>query len=352
MLGATAMKTLGHTKKKRRRPLLPYLLILPTVVFVILFTVWPTILAFYQSFFLQRLNVARFREPTFIGIENYVDLFTDPRFLRVLSNTLLYVLGTVPISIVLAFLFALLVNRKLRGIGLARLFLFYPTVLPLVSAATVWMFFFTPDYGLLNSALRLLGYSGPENWTGNPDLALLAVAIVAVWKNAGYYMIFYLAGLQSLPTDVFEAAALDGANWWQQLWRIAFPLYRRLRGGRPGWGQLVATVVAHRFPPPETHDAFHHDHRLYRRVPDRGPRLCADSRWPQPGQHRAAFLSLAGEVRKPGCGPGGDSHRHPGRVTADLYRDELYTLGTQGGDQCLMTCPLPGEGWPASETGW
>ncbi len=221
------MKTLGHTEKKRRRPLLPYLLILPTVVFVILFTVWPTILAFYQSFFLQRLNIARFREPTFIGIENYVDLFTDPRFLRVLSNTLLYVLGTVPISIVLAFLFALLVNRKLRGIGLARLFLFYPTVLPLVSAATVWMFFFTPDYGLLNSALRLLGYSGPENWTGNPNLALLAVAIVAVWKNAGYYMIFYLAGLQSLPTDVFEAAALDGANWWQQLWRIAFPLLRR-----------------------------------------------------------------------------------------------------------------------------
>lgn len=207
--------------------MLPYLLILPTVVFVILFTVWPTILAFYQSFFLQRLNIARFREPTFIGIENYVDLFTDPRFLRVLTNTFLYVLGTVPISIVMAFLFALLVNRKLRGIGLARLFLFYPTVLPLVSAATVWMFFFTPDYGLLNSGLRLLGYSGPENWTGNPDLALLAVAIVAVWKNAGYYMIFYLAGLQNLPTDVFEAAALDGANWWQQLWRIAFPLLRR-----------------------------------------------------------------------------------------------------------------------------
>lgn len=221
------MKTPGHTEKKRRRLLLPYLLILSTVVFVVLFTVWPTLLAFYQSFFRQRLNIARFRDPVFIGVENYVDLFTDSRFLRVLSNTFLYVLGTVPISVVLAFLFALLVNRKLRGIGLARLFLFYPTVLPLVSAATVWMFFFTPDYGLLNSALRLLGYSGPENWTGNPHLALLAVAIVAVWKNAGYYMIFYLAGLQSLPTDVFEAAALDGANWWQQLWRIAFPLLRR-----------------------------------------------------------------------------------------------------------------------------
>jgi len=213
--------------EKRRAPLLPYLLILPTVFFVILFTVWPTILSIYQSFFRQRLNIARFRDPTFIGLENYIDLFTDDRFLRVLSNTFLYVLGTVPISVVLAFLFALLVNRKLRGIGLARLFFFYPTVLPLVSAATVWMFFFTPDYGLLNSVLRLLGYSGPENWTGNPHLALLAVMIVAIWKNGGYYMIFYLAGLQNLPTDVFEAAALDGANWWQQLWRIAFPLLRR-----------------------------------------------------------------------------------------------------------------------------
>ena len=115
----------------------------------------------------------------------------------------------------------------LRGIGLARLGFFYPTILPLVSAATIWMFFFTPDYGLFNTALRFLGYSGPENWTANPNLALLSVMIVAVWKNAGYYMIFYLAGLQGLPTDVFEAAAIDGASWWQSLWRIAFPLLRR-----------------------------------------------------------------------------------------------------------------------------
>ena len=127
----------------------------------------------------------------------------------------------------LAFLFALLLNRKVRGVGFVRLGFFYPTILPLVSAATSWMFFFTPDYGLFNSTLQLLGYSGPQNWTGNPDLALLSIMIVMVWKNAGFYMIFYLAGLQSLPTDVFEAAAIDGANWWQMLWRVAFPLLRR-----------------------------------------------------------------------------------------------------------------------------
>ena len=89
------------------------------------------------------------------------------------------------------------------------------------------MFFFTPDYGLFNTALQLLGYRGPQNWTGNPSLALPALMIVAIWKNAGYYTIFYLAGLQNLPTDVFEAAALDGATWWQQLRHIAFPLLRR-----------------------------------------------------------------------------------------------------------------------------
>jgi sn-glycerol 3-phosphate transport system permease protein len=217
----------NSVRSRKRRSPLPYLLILPTAFFVALFTAWPTALAIYQSFFRQRLNIAKFREPTFVGLENYADLFGDDRFQRVLLNTFLYVLGTVPASILLAFLFALLVNRSMRGIGLARLGFFYPTILPLVSAATIWMFFFTPDYGLFNTALRFIGYSGPENWTANPNLALLSVMIVAVWKNAGYYMIFYLAGLQSLPTDVFEAAAIDGANWWHSLWRIAFPLLRR-----------------------------------------------------------------------------------------------------------------------------
>lgn len=206
---------------------MPYLLTLPTLIFVALFTVWPVLLSIYQSFFLQRMNIARFREPTFVGLLNYKELFSDPYFLKVISNTFSYVIGTVPVSILLAFLFALIVNRKVRGIGWLRLAFFHPMVLPMVSAATIWLFFFTPDYGLFNSALRFLGYSGPENWTGNPNLALLSVIIVAIWKNSGFYMIFYLAGLQNLPQDVFEAADLDGANYWDKLWQITFPLLRR-----------------------------------------------------------------------------------------------------------------------------
>lgn len=216
-----------NTDRKRSIPL-PYLLIFPTAVFVALFTAWPVILSVYQSFFLQRMNIARFREPTFIGLGNYINLFTDPYFIQVIKNTLVYVLGTVPVSILLGFLFAMLVNRKVRGIGFFRLAFFHPMVLPMVSAATIWLFLFTPDYGLFNSALRLLGYTGPENWTGNPNLAILSVIIVAIWKNSGYYMVFYLAGLQNLPEDVYEAAALDGANGWQTLWKITFPLLRRI----------------------------------------------------------------------------------------------------------------------------
>lgn len=219
--------TMKKATWKHRVPLLPFLLILPTLFFVTLFTVWPTLLSLYQSFFRQRLNIARFRQPTFIGLQNYANLFGSLQFHQVLYNTLIYVIGTVPVSILLAFLFALLVNRKLRGIGAARLAFFYPTVLPMVSAATIWLFFFTPDYGLLNTALRILGYTGPQNWTANSNLALPAIMIVTIWKNAGFYMIFYLAGLQNLPLDVYEAAALDGANGWQLLWRITFPLLRR-----------------------------------------------------------------------------------------------------------------------------
>ena len=216
----------ARTTRKQLKPL-PYILIWPTAVFVALFTAWPVLLSIYQSFFRQRMNIARFREPTFIGLGNYIDLFTDPYFIQVIKNTLYYIIGTVPVSIVLGFLFALLVNRKVRGIGFFRLAFFYPMVLPMVSAATIWLFFFTPNYGLFNTALRLLGYSGAENWTGNPNLALLSVIIVAIWKNSGFYMIFYLAGLQNLPGDVYEAAALDGANGWQTLWQITFPLLRR-----------------------------------------------------------------------------------------------------------------------------
>ncbi len=251
-MAATSV-SLGTYWRKRLRPRLkplPYLLILPTVYFVYLFTILPTYKVLRDSrIYLHPNRPARpvmtdlqlpgitpaqrsIRGPYDVGWA-YFRAMADPdttigdRFFRVMGNTLVYVATTVPISMLLAFMFAVLVNRKVRGIGLARIAFFYPTMLPMVSAATIWLFFFTPDYGLWNAALRFFGYHGAENWVINPHLALAALIIVAIWKNAGYFMIFYLAGLQNLPEDVYEAAALDGANWLTQMFRITLPLLRR-----------------------------------------------------------------------------------------------------------------------------
>ncbi len=211
------------TEARARRPRLswlPYLLILPTLIFVVVFTVWPSLATLYQSLFKANQAV---RVPQFIGLGNYVNLVQDPVFLKVLQNTALFVLMTVPLSMALGLAFALLLNQKLRAIGIFRLAIFYPTILPLVSAATIWLFMYTPDYGVVATFLRPLGVRG-QNWLGNPDLALWAIIVMTIWKQTGYYMIFYLAGIQNLSQDVFEAAALDGATLWQEIRHITFPL--------------------------------------------------------------------------------------------------------------------------------
>jgi sn-glycerol 3-phosphate transport system permease protein len=238
-----------HWRGKKISPL-PYLLILPTFIFVILFTIYPTLSVLRASqeyYHPNRPDRSRMTDLNLPGIEEanqsirgphdvglaYFRAMLDPStsegqiFGQVLGNTVVYTLVTVPASMILAFGFAVLVNRAVKGIGWARIAFFYPTMLPLVSAATIWLFFFTPDYGLWNTALRFLGYTGPENWIINRNLGLLALMIVSIWKNAGYFMIFYLAGLQNLPVDVYEAADLDGAGWLAKMTRITLPLLRR-----------------------------------------------------------------------------------------------------------------------------
>ncbi|MDC7223256.1 MAG: sugar ABC transporter permease, partial [Spirochaetales bacterium] len=179
------------------------------------------------SFYKQRLNIPKFREPVFHGLGNFIELFQDLTFRQVLSNTLVYTALLVPACLVTALLMALLVNREERGIRFYRFALFHPTVIPMVCAATVWLFFLTPDYGLFNTLLARLGYGGPQNWTTHPDRALLSLMITAFWKNAGYYMLFYLAGIQNISPSLFEAAKLDGAGPLRILFSITLPLLKR-----------------------------------------------------------------------------------------------------------------------------
>lgn len=199
---------------------LPYLLILPTLLFVVVFTVYPMLRVAYDSLFLANQAV---QTPQFFALGNYVALLNDSAFRNVIANTFLYALVTVPVSVFFALILAILLNRKIQARGLFRLAFFYPTVLPMVSAATVWLFMYTPDYGLVNIFLQVF-HIPSLNWLGEASLALPALMILGIWKQTGYFMIFYLAGLQALPYDIFEAADLDGASAVQASRYLTLPL--------------------------------------------------------------------------------------------------------------------------------
>ncbi|GEN26646.1 ABC transporter permease [Halovibrio variabilis] len=204
----------------RRMQLYGALLLLPAAVLLATFAYLPTITTVFNSLFLPGFRGA----PTeFVGIENYQVLFDDPTFWQVARNNLLYALGTIPTSIALALGMALFVNGKLPGRGFVRMAYFTPTILPMIAAANIWMFFYAPQIGLFNSLLGTLGIPG-VNWLGDPSVALGSVIVMSVWKEAGFFMIFYLAALQGLPPELKEASDLEGTSRWSFFWRVTFPL--------------------------------------------------------------------------------------------------------------------------------
>jgi sn-glycerol 3-phosphate transport system permease protein len=144
-------------------------------------------------------------------------------FWQALKNNVLYALITIPLAIAIAMMMALWVNGKLAGRGVLRLAYFTPTVLPMIAVANIWLFFYTPQYGLLEQVTQALGLPS-QNWLGDPATVLPALMVVAVWKEAGFFMIFYLAALQGISPTLAEAASLEGASRWQYFWRVQFPL--------------------------------------------------------------------------------------------------------------------------------
>jgi sn-glycerol 3-phosphate transport system permease protein len=213
--------------------LLPYLLVAPTLILVFTFTIWPTAQSVIGSLYRPPLTVRQ--QQTFVGLQNYVDLFDASRttrpdiaasFPKILVNTVIFAVATVAFSVPLAFIFALLLNRRIRGLAFWRFSLFYPALLPLIGAASIWAFIYSDNIGLANVTLRSLGFPGVK-WLGLPGMTLVSIIIVVVWKQVGYFMIFYLAGLQNIPRDIYEAADLEGANLWQQIRYITIPLLQR-----------------------------------------------------------------------------------------------------------------------------
>jgi len=204
----------------RKMQLYGALLLLPAAILLATFAYLPTIATVINSLFLPGFRGA----PTeFVGLENYQVLFDDPTFWKVARNNLIYAVGTIPTSIALALSMALFVNGKLRGRGVVRMAYFTPTILPMIAAANIWMFFYAPQIGLFNKLLGAFGFSG-VNWLGDPNVALGSVIVMSVWKEAGFFMIFYLAALQGIAPELKEASDLEGTSRWSFFWRVTFPL--------------------------------------------------------------------------------------------------------------------------------
>jgi sn-glycerol 3-phosphate transport system permease protein len=195
-------------------------MLLPALLLLALFTYYPALGTLWDSFYSTPRNT---RPAVFVGMDQFATLMDDPVFWQALYNNIIYAVVTVPLSCVIALAMALIVNAGIRAQGLVRAAYFIPTILPMVAVADVWLFFYAPDYGLLDSALAVFGIQG-KNWTGDPSTALGAIMAVTVWKEAGLFMIFYLAALQQIPTNLVEAAKLEGANAWQRLYKVVLPL--------------------------------------------------------------------------------------------------------------------------------
>jgi sn-glycerol 3-phosphate transport system permease protein len=197
-----------------------WLLALPAVVLLATFTHVPAVSTVIDSFF----STPHGRRPAaFIGLDQYRTMLADPIFWTALRNNLLYALITVPVAIALALSMALWVKGNIRGRAALRLAFFTPTILPMVAAANIWLFFYTPDYGLLNQIIRVFGV-GSVNWLGSPATALPALMALTIWKEAGFFMVFFLAALQQVPPVLYEAARMENAGRWLVFRRITWPL--------------------------------------------------------------------------------------------------------------------------------
>ncbi len=197
-----------------------YLLLLPAFIFLVGFTHYPAIGTLLDSL----MSTPRAgRAAVFVGLENYAVMLDDPTFWKSLINNFWFALVTIPVSIALSIAMALLVNDKIAGRQFLRMSYFLPTVLPMIAVANIWIFFYTPGYGLINQVLQLFGASS-QNWLGDPNLVLGSVIVVAIWKEAGFFMIFYLAALQTLSPSYKEAAQIEGASAWYFFRRVQWPL--------------------------------------------------------------------------------------------------------------------------------
>lgn len=207
-------------EKKIRRYIKGYLFILPNFIGFFIFMALPIIMGLIISF----TDYNGFSQFNFVGLKNYINMFHDEYFKVSLWHNLLYTAVTVPGTIVTALLLAVAVNKGIKGSSLFKTMFFLPNISSMVAVGIVWAAIFNPTQGPLNLFLKSLGVMNPPMWLSSTKTALLSVMLVAIWKQSGYYMIIILAGLQSVPAQLYEAASIDGADGIKKFFKITLPM--------------------------------------------------------------------------------------------------------------------------------
>lgn len=193
--------------------------LLPSLLGLLIFKVGAMLYSLYISFTDWNL----FGSPEFVGLENYIQIFQDPRFYDSLKNTLLFIVGYLPIVVVLSLGVALLLNSKVKGVNIFRGLFFLPVITSWVAVSMIWKGLLNPEFGVINSIIEAFGGTGPA-WLQNPSFVIPAVIMVSVWKDVGFLSIIFLGGLQGISQEYYEASKIDGANKWNQFRKITLPL--------------------------------------------------------------------------------------------------------------------------------
>jgi multiple sugar transport system permease protein/alpha-1,4-digalacturonate transport system permease protein len=210
------------SRMRRKKAAVGYLYLLPNFIGFFLFTALPVFAGLVISF----TNYTGFRNAVFVGVSNYIKMFGDTQFIAALKNNIVYSLTSVPFTMLAALLMALALNRKLFLGDLFKTLYFFPNLTSTVAVSCVFMLLFEPNNGPVNHVLALAGIPAENlpGWFFSTKTALITVVIVVVWKQAGYYMIMFLAGLKNIPTHLYEAARIDGANKWQCFCYVTWPM--------------------------------------------------------------------------------------------------------------------------------
>lgn len=221
---ATRRRVTRHVRTRRvlRTTAVGWSFLLPNFVGFAVLTLVPVVVLFYLAF----TSWDVFGSADWVGTANFKRLIHDDSFWTALTNTVYYTVFHIPLTLVASLGLALLLNRRLRGVAFFRTVAFFPYITSIVAVAQVWNLLFSPEYGPINGFLRFVGVAHPPGWTVSAHWSMPAVIVVGTWREMGYYMLIFLAGLQTIPADLYEAAKIDGANAWHRFWSVTLPSLR------------------------------------------------------------------------------------------------------------------------------